>query len=1372
DGGDTQTFSLGGADAGLLAIDGASGAVTLLAAADFESKSSYAFDVIVTDSGGLTATQAVMVAVNDVNEAPVFTSGTTGSVAENAALSTVIHTATASDGDAGDTKTFSLGGADAGLLAIDGASGAVTLTAPADFESKSSYAFDVIVTDSGGLAATQAVVVAVTDVNEAPVLTSGTSARVAENGDLSTVIYTATASDVDGGALRFLLGSGSDSVFFSMDIDTGEMRLRVPVDFETRSSYSFNITVADPFNVQASQPMTVIVEDRNDPPTVAAVPNATTAGYTEGSAATPINTGLVLADADDALLVGATVAISNGFVLGDQLGWSGVGAISGIYDEMTGVLTLSGSASVGDYQTLLRSVTFQSSSDDVTSSGTLATRSIGWRVTDANAVGSGTQTSSVATSTFPVTAVNDAPVIAALATTTYTEGGAALPVADGLILSDADDTEISSATVTIRSGLTNGDSLSFTGPYNILGAFQPDTGVLTLTGTASVAVYQDVLRSVTFASSSDYPTAIAATRTLAWMVTDANSDGVGAQSSLETTSTLNIVEVNALPSGTVSITGSVIQGGTLTAVSELVDTDGLGTISYQWLANGTPISGATTDSLLLTQAQVGQTITVAASYTDLRGTSESVTSAASSTVANVNDAPTGSVSISGTATQGETLTAVAALSDGDGLGTFSYQWLANGVPVATGSTYVLTAGQVGQTISVAVSYTDGFGSAESVTSSATSAVAAAVGKFMVGDGSGGGGGGGNQNTSGANGGAGGGDADTLTGSSMDDVIFGDGSGGGGGCKHFGTYNGGAGGGGGDILLGGAGNDILFGDGFGGGQGYFDNTNAGSGGAGGFGGGGGGGGAGGVNGGAVAQPGQAGGAGGIGAGGGGGGAPLTYTLSIGTAGAGGVGGGSVGGTPTQGTSTLAGTGGTGGSAVLGNAGGAGAVGGDSNASYPYYSGGGGGGGAGLDAGTGGAGGHGGSYNSGNSAAVGSAGDTSVVSLDDTSGTFYSYVSGQLSSIFTSTAGTLNGYGAGADTLNGGAGSDHLFGLGGNDIFVFELNEAGAADLDTIWDFDKNSEADVLKLTQGGAVIDTATRDALIAAQTASGADRTLVFSDGVDNQVTILVKNIGRNLTASDFCVGADPLVLDLDGNGIELTSASQQPVRFDMDADGRPDQTGWVGGGDGLLVLDRDHDGRINDIREVISEFSAPGVQSSLDALATLDQNQDLRIDFRDEAFGALQLQKADGSLSGLVAEGITALLLRAQQLAAPEDVAGNTLLALAGFERANGTSGVMAEVALTYTTGSAGSAGSVDSGGASAAGSNGALWNRAQEGVALLRGLADHVVPSDHPVWNPSVAGNVDSLAFHGDLSAYSPDMAVPVVAVHDHSHAQVSHF
>jgi hypothetical protein len=94
-----------------------------------------------------------------------------------------------------------------------------------------------------------------------------------------------------------------------------------------------------------------------------------------------------------------------------------------------------------------------------------------------------------------------------------------------------------------------------------------------------------------------------------------------------------VANVNDAPTGAVSIASNATHRELLSATNTLVDVDGIpgsgpGAITYQWRANGSPISGATGSTFTLTPAQIGKAVTVTASYTDLGGTAESVTSPA------------------------------------------------------------------------------------------------------------------------------------------------------------------------------------------------------------------------------------------------------------------------------------------------------------------------------------------------------------------------------------------------------------------------------------------------------------------------------------------------------------------------------------------------------------------------------------------------------------------------------------------------------------------------------------------------------------------------------------------------------------------------
>ena len=176
-----------------------------------------------------------------------------------------------------------------------------------------------------------------------------------------------------------------------------------------------------------------------------------------------------------------------------------------------------------------------------------------------------------------------------------------------------------------------------------------------------------------------------------------------AEGPLTSAPTALVTNVNDPPTGLPTISGTPTEDQTLTAnTGGISDADGLGTFSYQWLRNGSTIGGATGNTYLLGDADVGAQISVQVRYTDGGGTAEGpLTSTPVGPVANVNDAPVGVPTISGTASKGQTLTADASgISDADGLGTFSYQWLRGGVAIggATGSTYLLVNADVGAQI--------------------------------------------------------------------------------------------------------------------------------------------------------------------------------------------------------------------------------------------------------------------------------------------------------------------------------------------------------------------------------------------------------------------------------------------------------------------------------------------------------------------------------------------------------------------------------------------------------------------------------------------------------------------------------------------------
>ena len=190
---------------------------------------------------------------------------------------------------------------------------------------------------------------------------------------------------------------------------------------------------------------------------------------------------------------------------------------------------------------------------------------------------------------------------------------------------------------------------------------------------------------------------------------------------------------NSAATGAPAITGTARVGETLTAnTTGIADSDGLtrATFAYQWLADDADITDATGSTYTPAAIDAGKAIMVEVSFTDDAGNAETLTSAATAAVTAANSPAAGAPTITGTAQVGETLTAsTTGITDSDGLtsATFTYQWLADDAAIsgATGSTYTLVAANAGKTVKVQVSFTDGLGNSESLTSAATAAVTAA-----------------------------------------------------------------------------------------------------------------------------------------------------------------------------------------------------------------------------------------------------------------------------------------------------------------------------------------------------------------------------------------------------------------------------------------------------------------------------------------------------------------------------------------------------------------------------------------------------------------------------------------------------------------------
>ncbi|HEU0099397.1 MAG TPA: hypothetical protein VFQ67_11565 [Allosphingosinicella sp.] len=166
-----------------------------------------------------------------------------------------------------------------------------------------------------------------------------------------------------------------------------------------------------------------------------------------------------------------------------------------------------------------------------------------------------------------------------------------------------------------------------------------------------------------------------------------------------------------------------------------------------------------------------------------------------------------------------------------------------------------------------------------------------------------------------------------------------------------------------------------------------------------------------------------------------------------------------------------------------------------------------------------------------------------------------------------------------------------------------------------------------------------------------------------------------------------PIILDLDGDGIEMVARDKSKARFDMDGDGSQDDTGWVGKGDGFLVIDRDDDGLITGAAELSFLTEKPGARSDLEALAALDSNRDRRIDATDLRFGELKVWvdsnrngvTDSGELKTLQALNIASIDLAGSATQQSVKPGQNILLATGSFTLADGTVRSLGDAALAF---------------------------------------------------------------------------------------------
>src|SRR5210317_2035961 len=226
---------------------------------DYETDSPLSVTVTVTDTGGLTYTEAFALTVVDVNEAPTDIGLTASTVTENAAGATV-GTLSVVDEDAGDSHTYSV---DDTRFEVVGTTLKLKAGESLDYETDSPLSVTVTVTDTGGLTYTEAFALTVVDVNEAPTDIGLTASTVTENAAGATV-GTLSVVDEDAGDSHTY---SVDDTRFEVVGTTLKLKAGESLDYETDSPLSVTVTVTDTGGLTYTEAFALTVVDVNEAPT-------------------------------------------------------------------------------------------------------------------------------------------------------------------------------------------------------------------------------------------------------------------------------------------------------------------------------------------------------------------------------------------------------------------------------------------------------------------------------------------------------------------------------------------------------------------------------------------------------------------------------------------------------------------------------------------------------------------------------------------------------------------------------------------------------------------------------------------------------------------------------------------------------------------------------------------------------------------------------------------------------------------------------------------------------------------------------------------------------------------------------------------------
>ncbi len=577
------------------------------------------------------------------NSRPIFSADTLmRSIAENSASDIEVGAAVeATDTDTGDTLTYILTGVDRMSFDIVASTGQIKTKVDLNHEDKDSYSVVVTVSDAkapGGGSDTRqddatAVTINVTDVNEAPEITTTTSAISKPEGTAtSEILETYAATDPDAGAVLTWTLTGVDEDDFT--IVAGELKFAAVPNFESAADedmgndYDVTVNVSDGF-LSDTQNVTVTVTDVNEAPRIT---GGTFAGLRAENMAITAEIANYTASEPDS---------------GDTLTWT-------LGGDDAGDFTLMEKSSNTNYFLKFAAVPdFENPADADTDN----VYNVEIQVSDGrdDAGNSDMAIDDTYDTTITVTDVNEPPVIT-------TKGSSYTAI------SEPEETATSEVIQTYAAtDPDDGANLTWT----LTGA---DAGDFTINGQGQLK----------FSAVPDFESAADDVYDVTVNVRDSLNDDGNTDTAVDDSIAVTVTVTNVDEDGTVSISGALSGGEVLTA--SVTDPDGsITSKTYRWQRSEMANSGfsaisanGTSETYVLVAADVEKYLRVRVNYTDGFSSGRSAISVSRGPIGASNSEPTFDDGMTATRTLPENPTMVTdvgnaiAASDSDSGDTLTY----------------------------------------------------------------------------------------------------------------------------------------------------------------------------------------------------------------------------------------------------------------------------------------------------------------------------------------------------------------------------------------------------------------------------------------------------------------------------------------------------------------------------------------------------------------------------------------------------------------------------------------------------------------------------------------------------------------------------